>query len=244
MKNYAVRLSTVALTALIAFAAVAPAQAVPTLVCGSGVCTQSGNIGSQKTDFVDTFGSFQLFNLAGYSLTDVKLTFSANTLISGTVQNSGSTFATFSLKNVSDTTSITTDGSTPTSVAALVQDLVYVAPTVKYTNLAAGATANYPLVGTNAYPNAVLSVTTDLGTEGFTGAGNFTLGATTLSGFTVLGGGGNITTTLNQFESAGVQIEYDYSASTVPEPATWALMLTGFALVGFGMRRRTASFAA
>ncbi len=37
-------------------------------------------------------------------------------------------------------------------------------------------------------------------------------------------------------DSTGV----NFSATTVPEPATWALMISGFGLVGLGMRRKAA----
>ena len=34
------------------------------------------------------------------------------------------------------------------------------------------------------------------------------------------------------------------TAGAVPEPATWALLITGFGLTGYAMRRRTAALAA
>lgn len=45
-----------------------------------------------------------------------------------------------------------------------------------------------------------------------------------------------------QFESVGLNsFEFDNLAvSGVPEPTTWAMMLIGFAAVGFGMRRKKA----
>ncbi|MBB4618010.1 PEPxxWA-CTERM sorting domain-containing protein [Sphingomonas abaci] len=35
----------------------------------------------------------------------------------------------------------------------------------------------------------------------------------------------------------------EYAIGIVPEPATWALMLTGFALTGYALRRRRVAFA-
>ena len=36
-------------------------------------------------------------------------------------------------------------------------------------------------------------------------------------------------------------VAVDVTAGAVPEPGTWALMMVGFAVVGFGLRRRTAT---
>ena len=63
------------------------------------------------------------------------------------------------------------------------------------------------------------------------------------------------TTTLAAGESFGVIVDYNgnyggdstglnFTVSNVPEPATWGLMLAGFAMVGFAARRRETTFAA
>jgi hypothetical protein len=39
-------------------------------------------------------------------------------------------------------------------------------------------------------------------------------------------------------------LSFDSQAMTVPEPATWAMMLLGFGLAGAGLRRRAGSRAA
>ena len=41
----------------------------------------------------------------------------------------------------------------------------------------------------------------------------------------------------NAFESDG------WAVSAVPEPATWAMMITGFGLAGVAIRRRRTTFA-
>ena len=47
------------------------------------------------------------------------------------------------------------------------------------------------------------------------------------------------------FVNGTLTVDYDYTAAAVPEPASWALMIGGFALIGSTMRRRNAvpSFA-
>ena len=45
-------------------------------------------------------------------------------------------------------------------------------------------------------------------------------------------------TTVNPFAAGFVTATSSPAAGAVPEPATWAMMLGGFALVGAGMRRR------
>ncbi|QXQ07215.1 PEPxxWA-CTERM sorting domain-containing protein [Sphingosinicellaceae bacterium] len=46
------------------------------------------------------------------------------------------------------------------------------------------------------------------------------------------------------FSDAGVRITVEGTTASVPEPAAWALMLTGFGLVGTTMRRRSRVAAA
>jgi hypothetical protein len=46
------------------------------------------------------------------------------------------------------------------------------------------------------------------------------------------------------FRSTGVAFEFDdIAASAVPEPATWAMLIAGFGLVGFAARRRRSTDA-
>ena len=47
-----------------------------------------------------------------------------------------------------------------------------------------------------------------------------------------------------RFTSTGVAFELDDIAATaVPEPATWAMLIAGFGMVGFAARRRRSTFA-
>lgn len=46
-----------------------------------------------------------------------------------------------------------------------------------------------------------------------------------------------------EIDDVAGQLASDGSGSTVPEPATWALMLAGFGMVGAAARRRGSSTA-
>ncbi len=51
------------------------------------------------------------------------------------------------------------------------------------------------------------------------------------------------TVVLSQNGGGGFELDNVTIGATVPEPATWALMIVGFGLVGIGMRRRAAATA-
>ncbi|MCG2840393.1 PEPxxWA-CTERM sorting domain-containing protein [Sandaracinobacter sp. RS1-74] len=54
----------------------------------------------------------------------------------------------------------------------------------------------------------------------------------------ITAGAGEVITGL-RFTSTGVAFEFDdIAASAVPEPATWAMLIAGFGLVGYAARRR------
>lgn len=66
--------------------------------------------------------------------------------------------------------------------------------------------------------------------------------------FTSNDGGANYFSGYRGFGSVAISVFGNEAVAPVPEPATWALMLVGFAMVGFAMRRRlhvptTVSFA-
>lgn len=58
-----------------------------------------------------------------------------------------------------------------------------------------------------------------------------------------IGGSGDKTLTFS-FHAAATSADFVRVITAVPEPRSWAMMLTGFGMVGFGMRRRRAAVAA
>jgi len=81
----------------------------------------------------------------------------------------------------------------------------------------------------------------------YEGEGDFEIGAFTFPTYTYISGRGvdfGNQTGGRPFDS-DYRITIDYEAAPfVPEPSTWALMLAGFGMVGYAMRRRKVGFTA
>jgi hypothetical protein len=80
-------------------------------------------------------------------------------------------------------------------------------------------------------------LTTDL--DRFVGSGE-TFSALVTGGVTINGLGAQPTGRGFTAASYDIWIDYTPAVAAVPEPTTWALMLAGFGLVGYAMRRRRA----
>jgi hypothetical protein len=76
----------------------------------------------------------------------------------------------------------------------------------------------------------------------FIGSGSvpFTFVSTNL--FAMVGVNGSLS--VNPLISAEAQISYDYTPGPVPEPASWAMMVIGFGVLGGAMRRRRSTVTA
>ncbi|MEH3122848.1 MAG: choice-of-anchor E domain-containing protein [Sphingomonas phyllosphaerae] len=74
-------------------------------------------------------------------------------------------------------------------------------------------------------------------------SGTFDVSAKTLTGLLLSATGGNAAAAQQTNATSSFAISYDYTATpAVPEPATWMTMILGFAMVGYGLRRRSAAF--
>ena len=98
---------------------------------------------------------------------------------------------------------------------------------VKLTNLLTGDFASFPIFG-NAQDSQRLRFGFLNGSNPFIGNLNFNAGINNTYRFDLTSGGNTLTTFAKVGEGA---------IGAVPEPSTWALMLLGFAAVGFTMRR-------
>jgi hypothetical protein len=96
-----------------------------------------------------------------------------------------------------------------------------------YTQNGSGKTADV-VVGTSILTTLEASSAWQSWTTTFVGTGD----PTTLVIAEILGG-----------SNAGVILD-NISVTAVPEPATWAMLITGFGMVGYGLRRRRASVTA
>lgn len=80
--------------------------------------------------------------------------------------------------------------------------------------------------GIGPFTSVTLSALSSLGTSGF-GASNVTFNS-----------GAAAVSWKNLTFHRGDTVILDVNSGAVPEPATWAMMLTGFGAIGYGMRRR------
>lgn len=68
---------------------------------------------------------------------------------------------------------------------------------------------------------------------------DFSFAVETVSGLSIAGSGGNYGFPQETFGDAYARVTYTYDASpAIPEPATWALMILGFGVTGYAVRRR------
>jgi hypothetical protein len=114
-------------------------------------------------------------------------------------------------------------------------------------NLSGAVTRPVPPGTTNLYINlvatshSIISVASSLGLAGIfpaSASGDFT-STGGITGITFHDANGNVINNVQYSFAQGLQFYTPEALSTVPEPATWALMLTGLACAGMiGMRRR------
>jgi hypothetical protein len=215
--------------------------------------TQTFNFGG-TTDFSGSL-AFQLFDSSLGALTGVTISDSYGFTTTITVTNSAA-----SAKSGGATTSSSlqlggADAAATAVSNALNSNTIYDSDfnaisasaggntgTVTFQNVGSGP-ANAVTKGPFNVSSNTVSTTLSGDLASFVGTGTSTLNYTTYTFTTVQQQGGNLTAQQSTTGNGIFSIFYTYDATTsaVPEPATWALMIGGFGLVGYGMRRRGTS---
>lgn len=98
------------------------------------------------------------------------------------------------------------------------------------------------LLGINIVGTAMGTTTTDL--DEYIGDGSIVLAAEIPNTATFSVNGASLTLTPSPFPAMprdGYTITYNFTPTALPEPGSWALMLTGFGMIGCFLRRRTAA---
>ena len=212
-----------------------PSPAKAALACVAGSCTETVSFGPTSTDFVNAVLTLDKFNASlfpGQTLNDVKLSFGGTFNSTGSITNGSSSTqsATFVLG-----TDFRYTAGLGAPVGFLTSAVDVLGSATPFSGpLAAGASSPYTL-SLALTPVGLATITTNL--SGFIGSGTFALNASTFTYSTITGGGGNISALERSNGTAEVTITYDFSPA-VPEPTTWAMMILGFASVGFMAVRR------
>ncbi len=219
--------------------------ATPISVDGGSVSTTG------PTDYTRLLGNLTKFDASLGTLTAAYLT--VGYTFESTITVSADTDSTGSVRTQSAAQFLSSDAA----VAAVLNDVVNI--TDAGIGTATLIPAAYDLLGTRAIYSVGPSATTsqDFASTGsaskdftITGAslaafvadakgGTFDVSAKTLTGLLLSATGGNAASSQKTTATSSFGIRYEYTVSPVPEPATWALMILGFGMVGVGLRRRS-----
>lgn len=224
------------LTALLATTSVAPAHAEILLDQLTGVAFTNSTVFNSQ-DFESTFNIYDVavvddFTIgADYTLTNIAAALGGYNGYNGTAGIAGYQVNIYSAPSaagasiIGDIASLSLLPGEVTVTPSGVYDLVSADINIALT----AGTYYFSLVAINNFAsNGQVGIVTDLDTAS--------------NGFQANPGGGfgaGTTFAFNPTGTAGYRITGDLTGSVVPEPASWAMMIGGFGLVGGALRRRS-----
>lgn len=206
--------------------------------------TQTINFGG-TTDFNQS-SNFSLFDSTLGTLLSVTIADSYGFTSTVTVTNQAASAS----SGYARTESTLTIGSSDSNINSAFTDLLgggnaldLTGGKVNYSLASGGSTSGSSNVATNNY-SATTSLAQYLAYFSAVGGGTANVFGSTFTSTVQQNTGGNSTSSQVTSGQGSFSIYYTYDNSTagaVPEPATWVMMIGGFGLVGYGLRRRGAS---
>ncbi|MEG8041118.1 PEPxxWA-CTERM sorting domain-containing protein [Sphingomonas sp. LR60] len=234
------------------------------LLCGATITATSANAAtpisldagsvstSGPTDYASLLGNLAKFDSSLGALTAAYLTvgysFQSTITVSATTDSTGrvrtESAAQFlssdaGVKSVLDTLVNTTSAGIGTAdLSPAAYDLL---GTSSIYSVGPSSTSSQ-IFASNASTSQVFAITgASLAAFVANGGGSFDVSAKTLTGLLLSATGGNAAAAQQTSATSTVGIRYEYVAAPVAEPATWALMILGFGVVGYSLRRRSAT---
>jgi hypothetical protein len=191
--------------------------------------SDSGNIPMQTTDFTAST-SVAKFNSALGTLTKVEVSITVNGSFAGTVTNTANGAQNF---NVTELVKLTLTGPNTLSLKPTLT------ASQTYSGLMPGVTSAFGPYSPTSTSTLSPAYTSAADLAAFLGTGNVNFSLSTMTGTTISGGGGNILAAIATSAGGMITVNYTFTPTGVPEPASVVLMgIGGVTLLGLGQRRR------
>ena len=216
------------------------AAAAALLASGLASATTTLNAGSYSVTYDETTAGFGFISSWFWSGSSVGFEWSVDPSVNVTSVGGAAATATFAIPDFTITANpgFSLSGPMTGSLGNIVYFMSGAGATTSLT-----ATGSFSVDGgpSTTLPSAPLTQTVITPSFGyFSGSSTAPLGAFT--SFSVTGASITLTASGGSFASIGAQpqnkLKFDFTATPVPEPETYALMLAGLGLVGFMARRR------